>query len=345
MHNALFYSFVVKFVICHVIDIDFHAEHVLVSFIDLIKLFSKSNVQLTSTYIVFMKFNKSQRIQVTMSFLSVVVLCCISSTSNAQLDTAAVKNSYWLFKPTPEALLRDEIGADRPDETESPYTIDAGHFMYETDLFKYERENNAGVQQTQYLFHEANFKFGITNKMDFQVKIQSYGIQREREASTGAVTRSAGFGDISLRLKHNLYGNDHGHVAVGTMAYVKIPTNEFSDNQSWEGGIIFPVEIKLPNEWKLGVQIEGDRLKDSEGENMHTELLQSAVISHPVFKHFNAYAETYYTYDFKGHEWKNFVNAALQYEASKKVMFDAGVYYGLQAAASKSYFIGLLVEI
>lgn len=78
---------------------------------------------------------------------------------------------------------------------------------------------------------------------------------------------------------------------------------------------------------------------------MHTELLQSAVISHHLFKKFVAYAETYYTYDFKAHEIKNYLNAALQFEASKKLIIDAGIYHGIQNAASKSYFFGAILEI
>ena len=266
-------------------------------------------------------------------------------SASAQQDTAKLKNQFSIFNPTPESLLRDEIGADRPDETESPYTIDAGHFMYEADLFNYERQRTDEAIQSTYLLHQANLKFGLTNTMDFQIKVQSYGRQRSRSISSGNVQSKSGFGDVILRLKQNLYGNDHGNVSFGCMAYVKLPTNNYSDNKEYEGGIIIPLELKLPGEWKLGLQVEGDRLKDDVGNGMHTEFLQSAVISHKVFKNLKGFLETYYTYDFKGHEWRNFIDMALQYEISKKIMVDGGLYYGLQTQASKTYFFGLLVEI
>ena len=33
-----------------------------------------------------------------------------------------------------------EMSTDRPDKTESPYTVDAGHFQIEWDLFNFERD-------------------------------------------------------------------------------------------------------------------------------------------------------------------------------------------------------------
>jgi hypothetical protein len=43
------------------------------------------------------------------------------------------KVSYNLCRPVPGVELRD-METDRPDVTESPITVDAGHFQYESDL-------------------------------------------------------------------------------------------------------------------------------------------------------------------------------------------------------------------
>jgi hypothetical protein len=40
----------------------------------------------------------------------------------------ADKSAFSLFNPTPRELMR-EMSTDRPDTTESPYTVDAGHFQ------------------------------------------------------------------------------------------------------------------------------------------------------------------------------------------------------------------------
>jgi len=52
------------------------------------------------------------------------------------------KSDYSLFDPTPDNQMRS-FSTDRPPKANSPYTVDAGHFQYETDLavfgWKYRR--------------------------------------------------------------------------------------------------------------------------------------------------------------------------------------------------------------
>src|SRR5262245_25948677 len=74
-------------------------------------------------------------------------------TANAQpaledeTRTAAApdKSIYNLFNPTPRDLMR-EMSTDRPDQTESPYTVDAGHFQMEMDLgiATFDRDKSGG---------------------------------------------------------------------------------------------------------------------------------------------------------------------------------------------------------
>jgi hypothetical protein len=45
----------------------------------------------------------------------------------------ADKWQYHLLRPTPAELI-PEMSTDRPDKTESPYTVDAGHFQVELDV-------------------------------------------------------------------------------------------------------------------------------------------------------------------------------------------------------------------
>jgi hypothetical protein len=44
----------------------------------------------------------------------------------------ADKSSYTLFDPVPDDLMRS-FATDRPTKSDSPYTVDAGHFQYEAD--------------------------------------------------------------------------------------------------------------------------------------------------------------------------------------------------------------------
>lgn len=46
------------------------------------------------------------------------------------------KSACTLFRPTPDADLSG-FSTDRPPKANSPYTVDAGHFQYETDIAVY----------------------------------------------------------------------------------------------------------------------------------------------------------------------------------------------------------------
>lgn len=249
------------------------------------------------------------------------------------------QQNYSLFNPVPGAQMR-EMETDRPDVTESPYTVDAGHFQYETDLIRLIKEKSDLHNTSTVLINQANIKLGITGSTAIQVGFQTYGWQNEKEIATGSSLKSNGIGDVTLRVKQNIIGNNNGNFALALLPYVKLPTSKYDDESRFEGGLIVPMSYKLPGEWKLGWQVEVDRLKDLDHQAMHTELLQTLTISHPLSKGIDGIAETYYTYDFKAHQLSNYVNAAIQIEVAKDFKLDAGVNYAIQETAAKHYFVG-----
>ncbi len=250
-----------------------------------------------------------------------------------------LSDTYWLFHPVPKAQMRD-METDRPDVTESPFTVDAGHFQYETDLIRTSRERSDSKQTNTLLINQANLKIGITGSMAIQIGFQSFGREKETDLGSGEVKKSYGIGDVTFRIKQNLLGNNGGNFALAVLPYVKFPSSKFDTQSRFEGGLIVPMQFKLPGEWKLGLQLEADRLKDADQQAMHTEFLQSLTISHALIKGVDGIGETYYSYDFKAHQWSNFLNAAIQIDVARDFKLDAGLNYGIQQTASKHYFIG-----
>ena len=258
----------------------------------------------------------------------------------ASLQAQEKKQKYNLFHPVPKAAMR-EMETDRPDITETPITVDAGHLQYESDLFRLEREPSASSAKNVYLFNQAYLKVGLTNSTDLQVVIQSFNYSREKFYEDGSIEHSHGFGDLGLRIKQNLVGNDKGNFLLAVLPYIKFPTSKLEKEERYEGGLLVPMSLKLPNEWKIGMQLEAERLQDDEGNGLHTQLLESLTVSHKIAGKLDGLAETYYTYDVKHHHWSNYLNAALQLEVAKDVKLDAGLNYGIQHDAMKSYFMGL----
>src|SRR5258705_12315085 len=81
----------------------------------------------------------------------------------------ADKSQYNLFNPAPRELMR-EMATDRPDRTESPYTVDAGHYQLEIDVFSYALARYNGIPGDQRFEALAiapiNIKAGLLNNMD-----------------------------------------------------------------------------------------------------------------------------------------------------------------------------------
>ncbi|MFC7345316.1 transporter [Chryseobacterium zhengzhouense] len=270
---------------------------------------------------------------------NLLMICNVLLISSFCYSQKKQEHKYSLFNPVPRELMR-EMETDRPDVTESPYTVDAGHFQYETDIIGLTREKSDFKNTKTLLINQANLKIGLTGSTAIQIGFETYGWQKEKDLNTGITESKHGVGDLNIRIKQNIIGNNKGNFALAILPYVKIPTSQYEDDDLVEGGLIVPMIYKFSGEWKLGFQVEVDRLKDTDEHAMHTELLQTLTISHPLSKNIEGIAETYYTYDFKAHEIYNFINAAVQMEVAKNFKIDAGLNYGIQHHAEKHYFLG-----
>jgi len=270
-----------------------------------------------------------------------LVLILLLALGNSAYGQDTSRRGYTLFKPLPKALMREEMETDRPNVTETPHTVEAGHFQYEADLFKFQRERTEDSREHSWLANQANLKLGLLKNTALQVIVQTYGKEINREITSGEKEAASGFGDITVRLKQSLYGNYNGNFSIAVMPYVKFPTNTYSDNKMYEEGLMVPMLLKLPHEWKIGMQLEGDYLKDDDAPARHAELLQSVTLSHVLFKKLEVFGESFYTYNFKDHKINNFLDAALEYEVTHDLKIDVGINYGLQTMAHKDYFAGI----
>src|SRR5437667_1197436 len=110
--------------------------------------------------------------------------------AEADRSEAPDKSDYTLFNPTPRPLMR-EMNTDRPDKTESPYTVDAGHFQIEGDIlsYTYDRYNPAHTDTRIETVSIApmNLKVGLRNDVDLQLVLETYTSVRAHDIPTGAV--------------------------------------------------------------------------------------------------------------------------------------------------------------
>ena len=203
------------------------------------------------------------------------------------------KSRYNLFRPTPDALLR-EMATDRPDKTESAYSVDAGHFQVEMDLLSYTYDRSDTETLEAWAIAPINLKVGVLNNVDLQIIAESYNIQRTKDRSTNSSTRLSGFGDLLLRCKTNLWGNDGGPTALSVMPFMKLPTNQNGlGNRAVEGGVIFPFAMDLPADWGFGAQAEVDYIQNSGNSDYHGEFINTVTVSHDIIGKLGGYVELF----------------------------------------------------
>lgn len=256
------------------------------------------------------------------------------------------KSQYSIFKPTPEALMR-EMSTDRPDKTESAYSVDAGHFQIEMDIASYSHDrHNAdrdGKVVRTWAVAPMNLKLGLLNNVDLQLTLSTYNHERTSEPGA-SVLRKRGFGDVTTRLKWNLWGNDGGTTALALMPYLKFPTNQDNlGNTAVEGGLIIPLAVELPAGWSMGVMTQFDIKRDESASSRHPEFVNTITFGHDIVGNLGGYMEFYSNVSTEsGSKWVGTVDLGLTYAISKNIQLDAGINIGVTRSADDlNPFIGL----
>ena len=266
----------------------------------------------------------------------------------AAADPAAVdKSAYTLFNRTPESQLR-ELTTDRPDVTESPYTVDAGWWQVEMDLVARTHDHNlsngSDISSSALSFATINLRVGLTSSIDLQTVFATYNRLKVRDRMAGTRQDSSGFGDVTSRLKINFWGNDGGASAFGLLPFVKWPTSQHGlGNNSVEGGLIVPYARNLPHGWDLGAMTEFDVMRNETDNGYIFEWVNTVTAGHALTENISFYVELATTLT-HGADLATF-DFGFMYTIGKNLQLDVGTNVGLTHAADDlNVFAGLSVR-
>ncbi len=256
------------------------------------------------------------------------------------------KSAFNLFNPTPEKQLRD-LDTDRPDKTNSPHTLDAGHVQLEMGLlgYSYDRHNSdlAPIRAEGWTWADTNLRIGLTNWGELQLAIPFYQSNRETDLLKHETQRHEGIGDLTVILKTNFWGNDKGETAGGMEFFVKTPTASHGlGNGKVEGGALILLGTKLPGDFDLGFNTGGSISANDEG-GYHADIINSISISHPIAGPLSAYVEFFSSVPARqSKDWEGTVDAGLTCQIGKNLQLDAGINVGVTRAADDlGTFIGV----
>jgi len=226
-----------------------------------------------------------------------------------------------------------ELSTDRPDKTESPFTVPKGRWQLEADAFSFrldEHGTDAAVARTTgWSVAAVNLKLGITERFDLQFVLPAWS-EQEQKFTDGHRERARGWSDLTIRAKLNLFGNDSGGMAMALMPFLSLPTAGGAfGSDSVEAGLIVPFAMELGGGWGLGAMLQGDLRREDRRPTFAG--IASVTVSHDITERLGGYLEWWNEWTRPG--WTSTFDAGLTFRITPNVQLDAGANLGLTRSA------------
>lgn len=277
-------------------------------------------------------------------FAAALIVCCAAIVRPAP----ALAQGYSLFRPVPREAMRD-LRTDRPDRTESPFTVDPGHLQIELDLVTHARdhgrEGSLRFRDETIGILPVNIKVGLTPSVDIQFILDGFTVSRHVPLPAGGSTVDHGFADMLMtRVKVNLWGNDAGRTAFALLPHASL-VDAGDGGRRLDAGLILPLGIDAGRGWSVGLMAEADLTEQGDGSGRQAVLVGSATVGHSLGSGFGGYLEIYGARATGDGTWSATFDLGTTRAIGRDVQLDGGVNIGLTTAADGvAMFLGLTVR-
>ena len=231
-----------------------------------------------------------------------------------------------LLVAAPACALADDVrdfAPNRPSRSDSPYTVPPGLVQFESDFANYTTDGD--VLQAL----DPTMIFGLTHLSGIEFSLGGLVTQKNNADTT------TGFGDVVVRLKLNLVGDDSGKVTIAALPYVKIPTaRDPLGNGQVEGGVNLPCLFALPYGFGLTVEPEISVLKNALTDGKQASFTGIVNVAHTIAGNLSGFVEIYdQTYTDSATRGPNTTfDFGVAYLVTKYIQLDAGANVGLNRA-------------
>ncbi|HUB26394.1 MAG TPA: transporter [Tepidisphaeraceae bacterium] len=253
------------------------------------------------------------------------------------------KWQFTLFNPTPTNQLRT-MDTDRPNITNTPHTIDAGHVQIETGFvdYAYYRDDSHGVnlRQDDFDFGQFNFRLGVLNDLELNAVINAYDLAETHDYLADTNFRAGSFGDTVIGGKLNIFGDDGDgspwSSALAIQPQFKIPTaRDNVGNGKFEFLVQAPYYLYLPAGFGHGLQPGISHERNDLSDGYTTGFPASICLDRVVISNLDVYLEFACDPTTQTHtETDQTIDVGGTYPLNDNVVLDTGVNFGLNRAST-----------
>jgi len=164
---------------------------------------------------------------------------------------------------------RREFCPDRPGLGTPACTVEPGTVMMEVGLADWTLDRTADTRTDAWTFGDALLRAGLTPSLEVQLGWTMLGHVRERDRTTGDVSRRTRTGDVRVALRKNLSNPDGSGFSVALMPYATLPLGgDGVGAGDWGAGLIVPASFDL-GALSLGLTPHVDAAVDGDGNGRH----------------------------------------------------------------------------
>lgn len=248
------------------------------------------------------------------------------------------KTPYTLFNPTPFRFLR-AMSPDRSAGTESPITVDAGHFQVETSFVDYtfDDNDNTNTEVEAWGFLDAtNLRVGLLHNVELQALFTAW-TELETRTAGQPDNRVNGFSDVQVRVKINLGGNDREPgetVSFAVMPFIQVPSGTEVSTDHTEGGFMALLGFNEGGPWSLKLKGEVDFVFDTVDDDYDSQFVHTVAFGFDVAHPLGAYLGYIGIVSGDGEiDYVAILTSGLTYQIHEDALWDLGVRFGLNDAA------------
>ncbi len=234
------------------------------------------------------------------------------------------------------------LATDRPDQTETAHTVPKGWFQVESNLVSFNRTYHQTESAEITSLCDFLLKYGLAHNTDIEVGWYPQLRYHENDSNGVLIDKGSGSGDLLLRLKTNLTGNDTGIYALALLPWVKVPTAKGSlGNGSWEYGLTINQELDIGGGWELGSSLFLTMAATDERQR-YFEPACTLALGRDLTQRLSFYVETYqgWLQDAERY-WQSSFDGGLAFMVTPDVKLDIGMNWFFNGRQSLNPFAGI----